>query len=151
MLNFRPRLPAFIMLAVAFLFSFGCTTVPDQPNQNQQLLINTAVDVAVAIAIQNGTNDPATWKARANQIVHITEQLEAVAAGDTATVKTVVDALQPLLIKAQLSPPEMIAAARLSDALAHEIAVRVDPDSPEIVLLRKVLAEVKYSANFYTN
>lgn len=143
---FLPVMLALAMVAAAFGLS-GCSTTP---TQNQQLMLNTAVDVAVAVAIQNGTQDPATWQARANQIVHITEQLEAVAAGDTATVKTVVDALQPLLIKAQLSPPEMIAAARLSDALAHEIAARVDPNSPEIVLVRAVLAEVKYSAGFYT-
>lgn len=132
-----------LLLALAM---FGCAT---NPTSTQTELANTAIDLAVAVAIQEGTDNAADWQVRAVRVMSIASQLEAVASADSATLVAVTNAVGPLLNKAGLSPVERVAANRLVILLANEIKRRVPADSQAVVQIRAVLAEVKSVASAY--
>lgn len=134
---------ASLLLALSM---FGCAS---NPTATQNELKGIGIDLAVAAAIQEGTDNSADWSERASRIVKIATQLEAVASADSTTLVAVTEAVKPLLDQAGLSPIERVAANRLVALLSEEIKARVPVDSQAVVQIRAVLAEVKSVASAY--
>lgn len=137
---------------VPFLFALGLSILvgcQTTPTANQQLAIDTGVNAAVAILIQNGTQDPTIWRARAERTLAIVDQLQTVASSNTVSVSDLLQALSPLLDQAHLQPGERIAANQLIATLTAEVNRRIDPTNPAAVEIRHVLDLVHTAVSYY--
>lgn len=122
----------------------GCATTAQG-----QAAVTVLVDVAVGETVQKGTKDPAVMAQRASQIVLIATQLKALDGGVIATLPLVTAALQPLLVKANFGPAELLAANVLVGALSQVIQAQVSPTSTQTAAIQAVLQSVIDAASLY--
>lgn len=140
--------PLGVLLAFLFVLALpGCSTAPTQAQQTTATIV---ISAAVAVAVQNGAQNPAVWASRAKQIQTIAKQLQGVAVGDTATLPALTAALQPMLAKLALAPPDQLAANALIAALSQIIqqnANKLDANASQIIA--RVLDDVIVAASVY--
>lgn len=104
----------FVVLMVSTLASV-LTACKTAPTATEQAGISVAVDIATGAAIQQGSNDPAAWKAKATTFKSIALEVKGVNDGGTATLATLQADIEPLLIK--LPPADQLAARALITGL----------------------------------
>lgn len=104
-----------VVLTLAITTASGLTACATAPSVNEQAAVTAAMDVATGLAVQNGTSDPAVWKARASNFKAIALQLQAVNSAGNATLATLAGDLQPLIQK--LGPADVLAANALIAAV----------------------------------
>lgn len=101
------------LAAIASLAALvACKTLP---TGSQQAGIAAAVDIAAGLAIQQGSSDPAVWKARAAQFEAAAKALQSVNAAGPTTLQAIMADLQPYIAK--LGPADVLAANALVAAL----------------------------------
>lgn len=124
----------------------ACKTAP---TPTQAIGIDAGVQAAVAIAVQNGTSDPAVWAKRARLILSVIEQVRPLASGEAVSVPALAAAVGPVLDKAKLQPAERIAANGLVSALALVIDANVNPSNPTAVTVVAALDSAAKAASVY--
>lgn len=127
----------------------GCSTLTGAGGASNQVVVTVLVDAAVGVAVQNGSSDPAVWSKKAATIVSIANQLKAIDQGAIATLPLVTAALQPLILKANLGPADMLAANVLIGALSQFIAAKVPADAAQTTAIQLVLNNVIAAASVY--
>lgn len=141
------RLALGAMLAVCITAFPACSSQPTTPLQ--QTGITVLVSAAVAVHVQRGTQDAATWAKRAEQVRDMAKQLQSLEQGTVATLPALSQALTPLIEKANLSPGERLAANSLTVVLAQLIEANRRPGSTEEASIRLVLQTVVDAAGVY--
>jgi hypothetical protein len=86
----------------------GCATMTPTQKAQANAGATVAVQVAAGFAIQQKSNDPAAWKARAVEFKAIAIELQTVNNAGTATLATLAADLAPLVTK--LPPADQLAA-----------------------------------------
>lgn len=135
------------LCGAAILSVEGCASLSG--NAGQQVAVTVLVDAAVGVAVQNGSSDTAVWGKRATTIVAIATQLKTLDQGAIATLPLVTAALQPLILKANLGPAEMLAANVLVGALSQFIAAKVPANGTQTTAIQLVLSDVITAASVY--
>jgi len=140
-------LAAVSVLCGATLFAInGCAT---KPTQTQQIALDASIQAAVSIAVQNGSQDPASWASRARTIAGIVEQVRPLVSSDVVSVPQLAHEVNDLVAKAKLQPQEQVAASILIQAIARIIDANVDPNTPQAASILVVLDSVKAAASVY--
>lgn len=107
---------ALAFLVAALGFTSGCTFFKALPTSvTDQAAAQAAVAIAVGAAVQQGSTDPAVWKARATQFENAAKALQAVAANGPTSLATLQADLMPFI--AALGPADVLAANALVAAL----------------------------------
>lgn len=141
------RFASALMLAACAISIHACSSNP--PTPLQQTGVTVLVSAAVAVHVQRGTQDAATWAKRAGTILDVAHQLQGLEAGTVATLPALTQALAPLIERANLSPGERLAANSLTLALAQLIEANRRPGSTEEASIRLVLQTVVDAASVY--
>lgn len=110
------RLGLVATLAVFALAGTAVVACKTLPSATAQSGIAAAVDIATGLAVQNGSTDPAVWKARATQFEQAAKALQAINAAGPTSLQTILADLQPHIAK--LGPADVLAANALVAALA---------------------------------
>lgn len=127
----------------------GCVLAACALTPAQNAAVSVLVDAAVGVAVQHDTKDPAVMAKRAAQVVSIAGQLKALDGGVIATLPLVTAALQPLLVKANLGPADLLAANVLVAALSQVINAQVNPSSGQTAAIQTILQDVITAASLY--
>lgn len=107
---------ALVLVATAALVVGGCSFFQKLPtNTTTQAAVAAAIDIAVGVAVQQGSNDQAVWKARAAQFESAAKAVQAVNAAGVSSLTTLQADLQPFIAK--LGPADVLAANALVAAL----------------------------------
>lgn len=140
----------FLMVAALAGSLFGLlTSCKTTPTAAQAVGIDAGVQAAVAIAVQQGTSDPAVWARRGQLILAVIAQVRPLASDEAVSVAALTAAVTPLLDQTKLQPAERIAANGLVSALALIIDANVDPKNPTAVTVVAALDSAAKAAAVY--
>lgn len=130
-----PVVKALLIGFLALPLVHGCASTP---TANQQAGIAVGTDIAVGLAVQQGSNDPAVWKARAAGFKAIAVTLQGLNQSGALTLQTLAADLQPLIIK--LGPADVLAANALIAALTPFLQQQIDAN-PSVASARVIIGQ----------
>lgn len=122
----------------------GCSTLTTSGTP-ANVAANTAIELGTTKLIESGASTDAQRLAKAAQIKAVAQQIEALAAGGTATVASLQAVVDARIVAANWSVQDKVLAQQLAAAVAQELAGRVSAgvlSADQVLVLNDVVSAV---------